>query len=415
MNNNDNTPRLRFPEFAGEWEEKKLSDCLDERNEQFPESEDYPLMAFVAGKGVSPKGEKYDRSALVKDSVNKKYKRTELGDFIYSSNNLESGSIGFNSYGSACISPVYSIFKSKNNVDSTFIGTLLTQKSFISEMVKYRQGVVYGQWKIPEKEFLGMKVFIPTPTEQQKIAECLSEMDNLINAQGQKVEALKEKKKGLMQQLFPQKGEATPRLRFPEFKGNWKEGTIGGIGRCYAGATPSTKEDSYWKGGTIPWMSSGEVHQGVVTHTAACITQEGCDHSSTRMLPVNTVVIALAGQGKTRGTVAITAIELCTNQSLCGVVIEDDKILNKFVFQYLKTCYNDLRNISSGDGSRGGLNLTMIGLYPIYIPPTLLEQQKIAECLSALDNLIDSESAKLDTLKDHKKGLMQQLFPQTIK
>ena len=201
-------PRLRFPGFEGEWVEKKVSACLEERNEQFPESEDYPLMAFVAEKGVSSKGEKYDRSALVKDAANKKYKRTEFGDFIYSSNNLESGSIGFNTYGSACISPVYSVFKPKNNVvDSTFIGTLLTQKRFISEMVKYRQGVVYGQWKIPEKDFLEIRISIPSIPEQQKIASCLSSLDDLIAAESAKVEALKDHKKGLMQQMFPQGSE----------------------------------------------------------------------------------------------------------------------------------------------------------------------------------------------------------------
>ena len=136
--------------------------------------------------------------------TNKKYKRTELGDFIYSSNNLEAGSIGFNKYGSACISPVYSIFKSRNNVDSVFIGTLLTQRSFISEMIKYRQGVVYGQWKIPESEFLKMKIHVPSPEEQKKIADLLSEMDESIASESAKLDALKDHKRGLMQQLFPQ-------------------------------------------------------------------------------------------------------------------------------------------------------------------------------------------------------------------
>lgn len=203
----ETVPRLRFPGFEGEWAEKSLSECLDERNEQFPEDSRYPLMAFVAGKGVSPKGEKYDRSALVKDATNKKYKRTELGDFIYSSNNLEAGSIGFNKYGSACISPVYSIFKSRNNVDSVFIGTLLTQRSFISEMIKYRQGVVYGQLKIPESEFLKMKIYVPSPEEQKKIADFLSEMDETITSESAKLDALKDHKRGLMQQLFPQPNE----------------------------------------------------------------------------------------------------------------------------------------------------------------------------------------------------------------
>lgn len=198
------TPALRFPCFTGEWTQYKLGECFDERNEQSLESSDYPLMAFIAGKGVAAKGEKYDRSALVKDASNKKYKRTELGDFIYSSNNLESGSIGLNRYGKACISPVYSIFKAKKGFDPYFIGTILTRKSFISEMIKYRQGVVYGQWKIPEKEFLNLIIRIPSFAEQQKIAEFLEAEDQMIAAQEQKVESLKTHKKGLMQQLFPQ-------------------------------------------------------------------------------------------------------------------------------------------------------------------------------------------------------------------
>ena len=201
----ETTPRLRFPGFTEAWKEKTLSDCIEERNELFPENEEYPLMAFIAGKGVSPKGEKYDRSALVKDAANKKYKRTVYGDFIYSSNNLESGSIGLNTYGCACISPVYSIFKSKNGTNPIFIGMLLTQKSFISEMIKYRQGVVYGQWKIPEKEFLGMKIFVPSKlAEQQEIAECLSAIDDQISTEIARLDALKDHKKGLMQKLFPE-------------------------------------------------------------------------------------------------------------------------------------------------------------------------------------------------------------------
>ena len=117
---------------------------LQERNEQAPRSEEYPLMAFIADQGVAPKGERYDRSALVNDENGKKYKRTEYGDFIYSSNNLETGSIGLNKYGNASISPVYSIFKRTSNVDLDFLGRRFLRKDFINEMVKWRQGVVYG-------------------------------------------------------------------------------------------------------------------------------------------------------------------------------------------------------------------------------------------------------------------------------
>ena len=170
----------------------------------------------------------------------------------------------------------------------------------------------------------------------------------------------------------------------------WKK--LGEIGKCMAGATPSTKESSYWDNGTIPWMSSGEVHQGVVKSTSALITQKGYDNSSTKMLPSGTVVIALAGQGKTRGTVAITAIELCTNQSLCGVVIDKDSIINKYVYYYLKTRYDDLRRISSGEGTRGGLNLEMIGSYLIPVP-SLSEQERIV-------GILDTFTSSIENLKE---------------
>src|SRR5688572_13654034 len=124
------------------WESKKLSSFLVERNENAPKSDQYPLMAFVAYKGVAPKGERYNREFLVSDRDNKNYKRTEYGDFIYSSNNLETGSIGLNRYGSASISPVYGIFKIAESCDYQFMGSYLVRKSFISKMIRFRQGVV---------------------------------------------------------------------------------------------------------------------------------------------------------------------------------------------------------------------------------------------------------------------------------
>ena len=167
----------------------------------------------------------------------------------------------------------------------------------------------------------------------------------------------------------------------------WKK--LGDIANCYAGATPSTKVASYWENGMIPWMSSGEVHQGIVTHTASYITQLGYDNSSTKMLPKGTIVIALAGQGKTRGCVAITDIELCTNQSLCGIVLCNSEIINKYVYYFLRTRYNHLRKISSGEGTRGGLNLKMISEYEIPIP-SLSEQQQIVEQLDTFTSSIEN-------------------------
>ena len=180
MTKKSDAPAIRFKGFSDAWEQRKVGDLLIERNQQAPMSDEYPLMAFIANEGVAPKGERYDRSALVTDTVNKLYKKTEKGDFIYSSNNLETGSIGLNKYGKACISPVYSIFEPTGIADSDFLGRRLVRKDFINAMVKWRQGVIYGQWRIHESDFLKIEITVPSVEEQRKIGTYLDQLDHLI-------------------------------------------------------------------------------------------------------------------------------------------------------------------------------------------------------------------------------------------
>ena len=181
--NGENIPEIRFPEFSDAWKQRKVGDLLVERREMVTKDNEYPLMAFIANEGVAPKGDRFDRSALVKNADSKKYKRTKYGDFIYSSNNLESGSIGLNKYGKASISPVYSIFYPTNLADSDFIGRYFLRKDFIGQMIRWRQGVVYGQWKIPEADFLNIDIYIPSKDEQEKIGQILDKVDNTITLQ----------------------------------------------------------------------------------------------------------------------------------------------------------------------------------------------------------------------------------------
>ena len=199
--NGAKVPELRFEGFTDDWEERKLGDVLSERNDQTPETNEYPLMSFVQGKGVTPKGERYNRSFLVKDSE-KKYKKTELGDFIYSSNNLETGSIGFNRTGKAVISPVYSIFKSKKSRESQFIGIMSARKDFISKMVRFRQGVVYGQWRIHESDFLNIDMKMPNDKEQQLIISFFENIDKTIALHQRMLDLLRKQKKGFLQKMF---------------------------------------------------------------------------------------------------------------------------------------------------------------------------------------------------------------------
>lgn len=200
--NGEEYPKIRFKGFTDPWEQHKVEDLLIERNEQAPQSEKYPLMAYVANEGVTPKGDRYDRSALVNDTVNKLYKRTEFNDFIYSSNNLESGSIGLNKYGKASISPVYSIFYSSNLSDPNFIGYRLIKNDFIYEMVKFRQGVIYGQWRIHESDFKKISILVPTLAEQKVIGSFFDYLDQQITILQKNYEEEKKKKKALQQLLL---------------------------------------------------------------------------------------------------------------------------------------------------------------------------------------------------------------------
>ena len=193
--------RFQSP-LAITWEQRKVGDLLIERNQQAPMSDEYPLMAFIANEGVAPKGDRYDRSALVTDTANKLYKKTEIGDFIYSSNNLETGSIGLNKYGKACISPVYSIFEPTGIADSDFLGRRLVRKDFINAMVKWRQGVIYGQWRIHESDFLKIEIPVPSVVEQRKIGAYLDQLDRLITLHQRELEKLKNLKKACLEKMF---------------------------------------------------------------------------------------------------------------------------------------------------------------------------------------------------------------------
>lgn len=231
----------------------------------------------------------------------------------------------------------------------------------------------YSQFEIP----------IPSLSEQQRIVGILDTFTSSIENLKEQIAQRRKQYEYYRDQLLDLEGKEGVEMK-----------KLGVIGKCVAGATPSTKRSEYWEGGIIPWMSSGEVHQKIVSHTANFITKKGYENASTKMLPTGTIVIALAGQGKTRGSVAITAIELCTNQSLCGVIINDTSIINKYVYYYMSTRYDDLRRISSGDGTRGGLNLKMISSYLIPVP-SLSEQQRIVSILDTFEASISNLEAQL--------------------
>ncbi|WP_434716870.1 restriction endonuclease subunit S [Lacticaseibacillus paracasei] len=191
----------RFKGHSDPWEKRKLQELLVERNDPSIESKTYPLMSFTGTDGVTPKGRRYDRSALVKSS-SKKYKKTQKNDLIYSSNNLETGSIGLNKTGNAVISPVYSVFQVTDEAIPSFMGNMILRRRFIDKMLRYRQGIMYGQWRIHELDFLQIVVNVPQTAEQFQIGQLFSALDALIAATQSRLSSLELLKKSLLQDLF---------------------------------------------------------------------------------------------------------------------------------------------------------------------------------------------------------------------
>ncbi len=243
-------------------------------------------------------------------------------------------------------------------------------------------------------------------SEQQRISQALADADALIDSLERLLTKKRQIKQSAMQELL------TGKRRLPGFIEAWAEAHIGNFTDCTSGGTPSTREERYW-GGTIPWMSSGDLHLKRVSHVDGRITEEGLENSSTKWIPAGCVLIGLAGQGKTRGTVAMNLIPLCTNQSIAAIfptaVYDMD-----FLYHNLDWRYDELRELSAGDGGRGGLNLTLIR--SITVPrPSMEEQQAIAQVLSDMDTDLFAIETRLTKAHALKQAMAQALLTGRIR
>ena len=254
-------------------------------------------------------------------------------------------------------------------------------------------------------------VQLPLPNdsaEQQKIADCLSSLDELIAAQARKVDALKTHKKGLMQQLFPREGETQPRLRFPEFRdaGEWALKTLEEIAEIKSGSTPLRANEEFFVGGTIPWVKTTDLNNSFITETEERLTPK----AKVRINPVGSVLVAMYGGFNQIGRTGFLAVPAATNQAISVLQLDLKKALPEYVLAWLNAKVEDWKRIASSSRKDPNITGTDVAKFPIALP-NITEQQRIADCLSDLDTLITSATQALETLKAHKKGLMQQLFP----
>ncbi|MDH4424341.1 restriction endonuclease subunit S [Bacillus cereus] len=188
---------IAFPK----WSEVKISDILSSKDIRQIPSNEAPLMAFTSSGGIESKGDRYNREFLVKNP-NKTYKRTDFNDLIYSSNNLDVGAIGRNKYGSSVISDVYEVFEVKDGYKAEFIEILIQQKSFLSKILKFRQGALYGQYRIHASDFLSVSVLVPSFGEQVKLSNFIMKLDLKLSLETDKLETLIKQKQAFMQQMF---------------------------------------------------------------------------------------------------------------------------------------------------------------------------------------------------------------------
>lgn len=388
-----------------DWKESPIGKYIREYTEKTTIPNQYPVLTS-ARTGLMLQTEYYSNRQVTTEN-NVGYNVLPYGYITFRSRS-DDGRFRFNEnriIERGIISYFYPVFSFSEEVCHEYMLYLLNF-SIYRRMYPYAEGT--AQQVLSLKKLGQLKYSLPLVAEQKKIAEILSTQDKAIELQGRKIEELKRFKNGCLEKMFPRKGQKVPEKRFPGFTDDWEQRKVSDVAEICTGGTPSTGIEKYWYPKEIHWLSSGEVHKKYITYTDNKISVEGMNNSSARMIPENSVLIALAGQGKTRGTVAINRIPLTTNQSIAAMAFSNE-VVPEFVFCNLESRYEEIRRMSSGDGSRGGLNKQIIG--EMEIPYTSKEEQtKIGAYFFNLDNLITLHQRKLEEMKNQKKALMQLLL-----
>lgn len=421
--NNGALPRLRFPEFeSGEsWRKTVLGDLVDIRSGYSPsqynlgESYKYPFIK-VEDLNNSDKYQCYSR-------VNSDSELGLIPDY----------SIIFPKRGAAIL-----LNKVRINLKSVLMDTNLMavtpNGNCLVEFLYYKI-LLDGLYKIADtstipqinnKHILPYDVFIPKQEEQQKIADCLSSVDELISAQKQKLETLKDHKKGLMQQLFPAEGEAVPKLRFPEFE-NKEEWSLKLFKKMYSLQVTNSlsRENLNYKEGLVKNIHYGDIHTKF--STLFDITKEDVPYIN-GSVPLHKIKPESYCQ-ETDMVFADASEDIDDiGKSVEIVNLQDQKLLSGLHTLLARQINSDLikgfgghlfQSVSlrkqiqkEAQGAKVlGISAGRISTINVVFPKSKEEQQKIADCLSSLDDLISTQNQKIELLQAHKKGLMQQLFP----
>jgi type I restriction enzyme, S subunit len=413
-------PKLRFPEFQGgpPWESRELGPMtLKVGSGITPTGGDKNYKAtgrpFVRSQNVGWGVLILDDVAYIDEEMHRSFDSTEIvtSDVLL---NITGASIGRSAVADSRVAAgnvnqhVCIIRAKPNELNPFLLNQYLISQNGQRQIDSFqaggnRQGLNFSQIRsflIPLSQAL---------SEQQKIADCLSSLDELIAAQACKVDALKNHKKGLMQQLFPHEGETQPRLRFPEFRNaaEWTPTALGSIASFSSGGTPSKDNPDYWNG-SIPWVSASSMYELHISRADHYVTPLAIGNG-TRIAKKGTLLILVRGSMLfKRVPMCIAAVDVAFNQDVKALKV-DPSVDGTFLIYQLLTNEDRIPINETGIGA-GKIELADLKEFGLFIS-SRLEQRRIADCLSNLDDLIIAATQEFESLKIQKKGLIQQLFP----
>jgi type I restriction enzyme S subunit len=392
-------PRLRFPEFYEDapWQTKRLNHLFDERTEKGGEK--LPLLSLTDMEGLIRQEDSGRKDNSNADKS--RYARVYPGDIAYNTMRMWEGRSALATE-EGLVSPAYTVCRPRDNQDGSFYAYYFKTAQAIEQFRRFSQGLVKDTLSLKFGRFA--KIQLPTTSlaEQQKIADCLSSLDDLIAAEGRKLEALRDHKKGLMQQLFPREGETQPRLRFPEFRSalDWKGKALGTHVKIRSGGSPSQFVLS--ARGTYPFVKVEDLNNCTKYQITA---REFCDDGKGGV-PRNSLLFPKRGAAIELNKIRITGTEILIDTNLMAIT-PTDELDAEFLFYYISSI--GLAHIADTSTIPQINNKHIIPFKILF--PSMEEQHRIADCLSALDARIAAQAEKLDALRTHKRGLMQQLFP----
>lgn len=412
-------PRLRFPKFRDSqgWPLVPLQQLAERITARNSDESTTRVLTNSAEHGVIDQRDYFDKDIAIKGNLGNYY-IVEHGDYVYNprvSVAAPVGPISRNNFDKGVMSPLYTVFRF-NRSDTDFYAHYFKSTSWHSYLRSVSStGARHDRMSITNGDFMRMPVPEPQPAEQRKVADCLGSLDDLIAAEGRKLAALRDHKKGLMQQLFPRKGETYPGRRFPEFRdtAEWEERLIEEFFDVGSSKRVLQKD---WTTEGVPFYRTRELvslSRNEPFSSEVFISEELFSEISEKYGVPDEGDFLVSGVG----TLGI-AYQVRSGDRF---YFKDGNVLwlkltGDLISDFFNYCFqSDLIQ----DQISGQASVSTVGTYTIQnakktrflrpIEPN--EQQKIADCLASLDAMIAAHTEKLEALKTHKKGLMQQLFP----